>query len=138
MAIQQFSKNPDFRPYRYKNAAMEFYCPLCSVPRAISVSHRLTAKNYAQILLLTIVTSFFLWPLMDYRGVFCFFIYLGGFEGSRRLLFSKEVSCPHCGFNASWYKRDVKVARRLVSEFWQVKQPIDVAEPETQSNVDLP
>jgi hypothetical protein len=45
-----------------------------------------------------------------------------GFEGIRRMLFSRQVPCPHCGFDASWYKRDVKVARRLVGEFWGDKQ----------------
>lgn len=119
VSYQKNTSKPDFRPYRYKNAAMEFYCPLCRVPRAITVSHRLTSKNYIQIILLTIVTTASLWPLMDGRGVFSFFIYLGAFEGVRRVLFRKEVSCPHCGFDAGWYKKDVKVARRLVSEFWQ-------------------
>ncbi len=125
---------------------MEFYCPLCRVPRAITVSHRLTAKNYIQIILLTVVTAASLWPVMDGRGVFSFFIYLGAFEGARRILFRKEVSCPHCGFDAGWYKKDVKVARRLVSEFWQDKGGDEQAEESehssqlagSQSNNDYP
>ena len=37
----------------------------------------------------------------------------------------KQISCPHCGFDATWYKRDVKVARQLVKDFWVQKQGLD-------------
>jgi hypothetical protein len=50
--------------------------------------------------------------------MFIFFPLWMGFEWVRRALFSRGIPCPHCGFDASWYKRDVKVARRLVSDFW--------------------
>jgi ribosomal protein L37E len=51
--------------------------------------------------------------------MFSFFLYWACFEAGRRIFFSREIPCPHCGFDASWYKRDVKVARRKVDEFWQ-------------------
>lgn len=35
--------------------------------------------------------------------------------------YRKEIPCPHCGFDASWYKKDVKVARRLVAAYWSEK-----------------
>jgi hypothetical protein len=51
----------------------------------------------------------------------------GAMEFSLRLLFKKEIPCPHCGFDATWYKKDMKVARQKVKEFWDKKRP-DTAE----------
>ncbi len=51
-----------------------------------------------------------------------FFITWAIFELVVRSNFQKQIPCPYCGFNASWYKRDVKVARALVQEFWDEKQ----------------
>ena len=56
-----------------------------------------------------------------------FSFYLGfviwiGAEAVVRLRFKKEIPCPHCGFDATWYKRDVKVAKKLVSQFWQQQE----------------
>ena len=110
------------RPYRYKNPAMEFFCPLCRSPRAMTSKPRLNGANYLQILLMTIVMSMLLYPFMEFWGVFSFFFIWGAFEASVRVNFRKDVPCPYCGFDASWYKRDVKVARRLVKEFWETKQ----------------
>jgi hypothetical protein len=58
---------------------------------------------------------------MSFRGVFSFFVFLGVFEWVRRANYRKEIPCPHCGFDASWYKKDVKVARRLVATYWSDK-----------------
>jgi hypothetical protein len=46
------------------------------------------------------------------------------FELSIRTDFKKQVPCPHCGFDATWYKKDVKVARSVVKEFWDQKNAI--------------
>lgn len=121
-AMKSLSHNPlDPRPYKYKKAAFNFFCPLCRTERAMSASHRLTLKNYIQISLITIVISSCLYPFMQLRGLFSFFIIWALFEGTRRVLFRKEVPCPHCGFDAGWYKKDVKVARKKVEEFWSLK-----------------
>jgi hypothetical protein len=123
------------RPYRYKKAAMHFFCPLCRTERVITTGHRLSAINYVQIVLVTgfiVAVSF---PWAGLKGLFAFFPIWLAFEGVRRLLFSKEVPCPHCGFDASWYKRDVKVARARVAEFWaeQQSQNAPQSSPEVQS-----
>lgn len=110
------------RPYRFKNPAMEFFCPLCRTPRAMNSRPRLSKMNYMQIALLTLVTSTLLYPFMELAGVFSFFFIWVAFEATVRLNFRKDVPCPYCGFDASWYKRDVKVARRLVKDFWESKQ----------------
>ena len=114
--------NPlETRTYKFKKAAIEFFCPLCRTQRAISTHHKLTLMNYGQISLLTFLVSVALWPWAGIRGALSFFPILMVFEAVRRMLFSKDIPCPHCGFDASWYKRDVKVARKLVEDFWTEK-----------------
>lgn len=109
------------RTFKVKNPSMSFYCPLCRTPRALTTSFRLSVTNYLQILLLTIITTTVTYPLMSFRGIFSFFIFWAGFEWVRRANYRKEIPCPHCGFDASWYKKDVKVARKLVAEHFSEK-----------------
>lgn len=126
---KHFDYHPlESRTYRYKNPAMEFFCPLCRTKRAIITNPHLTLKNYFQITLLTGLTSMSLWGVMSWRVVFSFFLYWALFEGARRILFRKEIPCPHCGFDASWYKRDVKMARQLVHHFWETKNNASASE----------
>ena len=72
-----------------------------------------------------------LYPFLGFRSVVVFFLVLGGMEFSIRVLFKKEIPCPHCGFDATWYKKDVKVARQKVKEFWDKKNSdtVENAEP---------
>ncbi len=109
------------RVYKHKKPTMRFFCPLCATERSFSYLPRLSQKNYFQVavtgLFLTVVT----FPLLKAAAFFSIFVVWGVAEFSVRTLFRKEIPCPHCGFDASWYKRDVKVARKKVKEFWQDK-----------------
>ena len=123
------------RTFRYKNPHMEFFCPLCGTKRAVSTSPHLTLKNYLQVSLITMALTAIFYPLMGLKGIFLFFVVWAFFEASLRLNFRKEVPCPHCGFDASWYKKDVKVARQKVDEFWHtgdttIKEEASVNEEE--------
>lgn len=111
------------RTYRYKKPAMQFFCPLCRTERSITIHHKLTPLNYAQMVLLTGIITALAFPLGGFKTLAVFFPLWMAFEMTRRHLFSREVPCPHCGFDASWYKRDVKVARKRVAEFWEVNSP---------------
>lgn len=112
------------RPFRAKNATKTFHCPLCATERYLTTTHRLAAKQYIQIAVLTGVCTYALFDVMAWRGLSLFFIFWAVYEVARRLIFRSEIPCPYCGFDASWYKRDVKVARRLVSEFWEKKEGV--------------
>lgn len=112
----------DTRLYKYRNPAMTFYCPLCRTERAITVRPRLKPLHFVQIVCVTSFLVWAFWSLMGLGSLVWFFIVWGTFEAVLRATFRKEVPCPHCGFDASWYKRDVKVARKLVSEFWEGKK----------------
>lgn len=123
------SPSLDFRPYRYKNVYFKFFCPLCRTERAFTIGPRLTLINYCQILFLTFFFSAILWPWMGAKGLFLGLIFWAGVEWGRRVLFKKEIPCPHCGFDASTYKKDVKRAREQVLEFWQEKSPKEEPQP---------
>ncbi len=113
----------ELRTFRFKNPAVEFFCPLCRTGRAITVHYKLTVLHCAQIVAVATVFTALLWPLMGARSLFSFFLVWIAFEGTLRLLWRKEVPCPHCGFDASWYKKNVKIARKKVEEFWNSQDP---------------
>jgi predicted RNA-binding Zn-ribbon protein involved in translation (DUF1610 family) len=115
----------DARPYRYKNPVKTFLCPLCGVERAFNMSHRLTPKHYFQMIIVTAFTTLLLFPFMQWEGLFSFFAIWASFELGIRMAFRKEIPCPHCGFDASWYKKDIKVARKLVENFWNEQKSDD-------------
>ena len=112
------------RVYKFKNKNQVFFCPLCRTERGITISPRLTKKNYLQILLTSIVFGSALYPIMGVKCFFVFFVVWAVFELAVRTDYKKQVPCPHCGFDATWYKRDVKVARQQVKDFWAQKQTL--------------
>ncbi len=109
------------RVYKYKNPAVKFFCPLCRTERAITVKSRLTKRNYLQIILTSMVASMCLYPVLNVRAFISVFFIWALFELVVRTDFKKQVPCPHCGFDATWYKKDVKVAKNLVKDFWADK-----------------
>ena len=112
------------RVYKYKNQASTFFCPLCRSERGISISPKLSKKNYLQILLTSVVLGSLLYPLVGAKCFSVFFLSWGIFELAVRSDYKKQIACPHCGFDAAWYKRDVKVARQIVKDFWIQKQTL--------------
>jgi hypothetical protein len=110
------------RVYKYKNKDSQFFCPLCRTERGIDTSPRFTSKNYSQIVLTSMVLGGLCYPLIGPKCFVVFFIVWGSFELFVRTDYKKQIACPHCGFDAAWYKRDVKVARQIVKEFWTKKQ----------------
>lgn len=106
-----------------KKAVVQFFCPLCGVKRRMTCRLGLSGKNYGGIALSSVILILLLYyPLMKIHSFFVFFIIFfviwAMVELAKRLRFKRDIPCPHCGFDASWYKRDIKVARRLVKEFW--------------------
>ena len=129
----------DKRTYKVKKAAMKFYCPLCRLERAIRVSPRLSGMNYVQIGIISMTLITLTASRMGAYSLIFFFMTWASFEAGVTILFRKEVPCPYCGFDASWYKRDVKVARQKVKEFWEMEQGGGQREMRSQSeNQPLP
>ncbi len=121
------TKNTRHRPletrlFKFKKPVMKFFCPLCSTARAFTISPRLSPKNHIQIALITLSLIGMTYSFMGWRAIFWFFFVWSAFEFAVKVLFKKEIPCPHCGFDASWYKRDVVKAREKVNEFWEKNQ----------------
>jgi hypothetical protein len=119
------------RVYKYKNKSRNFFCPLCRTERNVTASPRLTKKNIVQIFLTSVIFGSALFPWFGVESFVVFFLVWGLFELSIRSDYKKQVPCPHCGFDATWYKRDVKVARQKVTEFWSQKQTLNSSSPES-------
>ncbi|MEI8347823.1 MAG: hypothetical protein WCG27_10165 [Pseudomonadota bacterium] len=113
------------RPYKFKSPTLEFFCPLCRSERSFTYRARLSTKQYVQILMCTVILTLLTYSITDWRSFIFFFIFWAGIEWANRVLLRKQVPCPYCGFDASWYKRDVKVARQLVKDFWAQKQAFE-------------
>ncbi len=112
--------------YVYKNPYTEFFCPLCRSKRAISINPRLTKRNYLQLIVASIFCAILFYPLMKIMSLIFIFPIWIGFEMAKRAKYRRELNCPYCGFDASWYKTDVKVAKKLVEEFWIDKRSFDL------------
>ncbi len=111
----------DKRNYVYKNKSRQFFCPLCSTPRVMRVKSRLTKFNHVQLGLATGFATLVLFPWLEWKTLFSYFFFWVAFEMGTRILFKQDMPCPHCGFDATWYKKDVKMARKKVQDFWQAK-----------------
>ncbi len=110
--------NDKNRFYKLKNPALRFYCALCRTPREMIYRKNLSSKNYAQILVLSITLIWLLFPLMNFKSFFLFFVVWSAFELVNKMLYRRELPCPHCAFDPTWYKKDVKLAKRKVREFF--------------------
>ncbi len=126
-------QNPlEYRVFKHKKSTLSFYCPLCRTERALTSTYKLSAKNYLQILMTSVFFVLILFPLMELKSLWIFFVVWAGFELGVRLVYRKEIPCPHCGFDASWYQKDVKMARKLVTNFWDTKKPKEEVEIEPE------
>ena len=99
------------------NDNVECFCALCRSPRVIRYSRRLTKRHYLQILVLGLgftaaTSSWFSW-----KGAFALPLIWAIFESLHKSLYRKDLKCPYCGFDPTWYKKDVTLARRKVEEF---------------------
>ena len=75
-------------------------------------------QNYLHILLIGLVVGLLCWPLMREKSWALIPIVWAIYEGAHKFLYRKYLTCPHCGFDAPWYKRDIKMARKRVEKFW--------------------
>lgn len=110
------------------------YCALCRTPRQVRYSRQLTALHYAQITLFTVIISWAFFPWLEFKSLGSFFILWAVFEFTQKTLYRRDLKCKSCGFDPTWYKRDVKVARRQVEEYL-VKNP-QLLQRNTKSSAD--
>jgi len=111
------------RFFKVKNSNKDFLCALCKSPRQMKYSKNLSEFNYIQIVLLSAFLSWLLYPVMGLKALTLVLVIWPIFEVTNKMFYRKEIPCPYCGFDATWYRRDVKVAKRKVEDFWKEKLP---------------
>lgn len=102
-----------------KPAKREVFCALCRSPREIKTSPDLTMLNYLQIFFIAGLFTALTYSWINIKGILIAIPLWAGFEFVKKSLYRKELSCPKCGFDPTWYKRDVKMARAKVQSFFE-------------------
>jgi hypothetical protein len=100
-----------------KKTTRECFCALCRSPRKLRYQRHLSKLHYGQILLISFSMAALLYPWLGFKGILNLPIVWGLFESIHKTLYRKDLKCPFCGFDPTWYKRDVKLARKRVEEF---------------------
>lgn len=105
------------RFFRVKNPKKSFFCALCRAPRTMVNVRHMSAMNFLQVGVLTAFLTWSLFSYLEWKTLGSFFIIWAVFEFTRKSLYRKELKCPYCGFDATWYRKDVRIARQHVEEF---------------------
>jgi hypothetical protein len=100
-----------------KKSSRECFCALCRYPRKLKYNRHLSRLNYWQIIFLSFLFALGSFKWIGLKGVAFFPIVWVIFEMTHKSLYRKDIKCPYCGFDPTWYKRDVKLARQKVKEF---------------------
>lgn len=100
-----------------KVAKRDCYCALCRSPRKMNYQRHLSPIHYLQMTLLTIVLTWLMFDWLEWKTLGSFFFIWATYEFARKLLYRRELKCTVCGFDPTWYKRDVRIARRHVEDY---------------------
>jgi hypothetical protein len=95
----------------------ECFCALCRSPRTLNYSRHLLARHYVQIFILGLVVTASSFPWLAFKGVISLPVIWALFESIHKSLYRKDLKCPYCGFDPTWYRKDVRLARQKVEEF---------------------
>lgn len=100
-----------------KKNSKEIFCACCRTPRKLRYNRHLSTMNYLQILIIAGAVAGIAFPWLGSKGLVALPIVWVSFETIHKSLYRKDLKCPYCGFDPTWYKKDVKLARRKVEEF---------------------
>jgi len=100
-----------------KKFLREYFCALCRSPRKLTAQRHLTVFNYGQIVFLSFLLSAGTFKWIGFKGIAFLPIVWALFELLHKNLYRKDLKCPYCGFDPTWYKKDVRLARKKVEEF---------------------
>jgi hypothetical protein len=120
--------------FKVKNSKKEFMCALCKSPRQMRYSKNLSKLVYLRLLLLSAFLVWALYPMMGEKAVLMVLPLWPIVEFTNKILYRKEIPCSYCGFDATWYRRDVKVAKRKVDDFWSERLP----NKQEKANINIP
>ncbi|HXH31437.1 MAG TPA: hypothetical protein VNJ01_11535 [Bacteriovoracaceae bacterium] len=100
-----------------KKSSRDCFCALCRSPRKLRYSRRIASRQVIQIFVLAIVLTAATYPWLAWKGIMGLPVIWAIFESVHKSLYRKDLKCPFCGFDPTWYKKDVKFARKQVEEF---------------------
>ena len=103
--------------FSVKSHKKNIFCALCRVPRTLTRARHLGPHNYLQIAVMTAFATWTLFDWLEWKTLGVYFIIWAGFEFTRKVAYRKELKCPSCGFDATWYRKDVRIARKQVEDF---------------------
>jgi hypothetical protein len=106
---------------RRQRGAWRYYCPFCSVSRALRMAPRPGWKHFGQILLTTLVFTAALWPVLGGAGLFLLLPFWILFEVFYRLKVRAELQCEYCGFDPTLFLADAERAKAEMKAFWEKK-----------------
>ncbi len=112
----------------------EFFCALCRTPRRLHYHRHLQAKHYLQIFVLSAVLVYSMFSVIHWKGLVLIPIVWLCFEVVYKMLYRRQLPCPSCGFDPTWYRRDVRLARQRVEEFMKQNPQAKFVDPKTKQN----
>ncbi len=114
-------KNKKF--FKVKNSKNEFLCALCKAPRQMRYSKNLSKMFYFRLFLFSAFLAWAAYAFLGPKAMSAIIVIWPIAEFVNKILYRKEIPCPYCGFDATWYRRDVKVAKKKVESFWSERLP---------------
>ena len=113
----------DIKFYKVKNPKKKFFCALCKSPRELRYQRTLSSRNHFQLTVLIVCLAWPSYEMLGPRSLFVLPIVYMIAEVANKILYRKNLPCPFCGFDATWYRRDVTVARKKVLDFMEKNYP---------------
>lgn len=122
---------------KINNKSKQFLCALCSSHRTMKYSKNLSVKHFIQIALIVGSITYLFWDYFAVNTLLVTPVIWTIFEVTNKVLYRKEVPCPSCGFDATWYRRDVKMAKNKVEQFWLAKEQAKFIKEKQTNSPDL-
>lgn len=104
---------------KQKKNSKECYCALCRSPRVLRYQKNLSKAQFFQIFLISLVAGSASFSWLGFKVVGIPVIVWTAFEMIQKSYYRRDLVCPFCGFDPTWYKKDIKLARRKVEEFME-------------------
>ncbi len=98
-----------------------FFCPLCTMPRRLTICPHVKKKHFFQVVLTACVFTWMTWPWMHWKGLVVVVPFWTVFEIIYRWRVRVRLPCPQCGFDPYLLLINLQWAQREVETHWKQK-----------------